>query len=112
MSDQLSILQHSLGVDQYGHGVQYRNCFVTGPGTDDYPICKQLVADGLMGEQRGSDLTGGDPWFYVTRKGKHFISEHSPKPPKLTRGQKRYRAFLEFGFGMTFGEWLKSRSYA
>ncbi|MHB0986236.1 MAG: hypothetical protein ACYC05_11690 [Sulfuricella sp.] len=36
MDSKLHILQHSLGLDKYGDGNQYRNHFVTGPGSTDF----------------------------------------------------------------------------
>jgi hypothetical protein len=107
----LHILQHSLGVDQYGLGPRYSNHFVTGPGSIDYDNCLALVDDGLMKRQSGSMLTGGGDVFFVTDAGKKFVAEHSPPPPKLTRGQRRYREWLEGPADfMTFGAWLRGRA--
>ena len=39
-------------------------------------------------------LTGGDSLFRVTPQGIDFVALNSPTPPKLTRGQKRYRDFF------------------
>ena len=49
------------------------------------------------------------PYFNcsVTDAGKAAVKRESPSPPKLTRGQNNYRAFLDCDFGMKFGEWLK-----
>lgn len=101
----LEILQHALGVDQYGRGSQYRNHYVG--GAED---CRSLVALGYMIERPASELTGGDPLFHVTEEGKHAVTMHSPPPPKLTRSQRRYRYWLDVGdaCGLTFGEWLKA----
>lgn len=43
---ELHILQHSLGLrpGQNGH----RNYFVTGEGSEDYPVCETLVHKGYM----------------------------------------------------------------
>lgn len=49
MDSKLRILQHSLGLDQYGAGRQYRNHFVTGEGSDGFPLCRELVAEGEAG---------------------------------------------------------------
>ena len=104
----LQILQHSLGVDQYGNGEQYRNSFVTGPESDDFEYCSQLVADGLMEGFGPQKAAGGMHFFRVTRKGKNMMSEESPKPPRLTRSQKRYRDFLSADwFDGNFGDWLR-----
>lgn len=107
-SERLHILQHSLGVDQFGQGNQYRNRFVTGAGSDDYDDCMELVVAGLMVRRDGASLPfGGMDLFHVTDAGKAFVAEHSPKPPKLTASAKRYRAYLDADCGLSFGEWLK-----
>ena len=106
----LHILQHSLGLDQYGNGRQYRNHFVTGPGSKDFDDCRALVSEGMMMEGRApTELTGGMQLFIVTPKGVDFVALNSPEPPKLTRSQKRYREFLESDCGYSFGEWLRCR---
>lgn len=102
----LHILQHSLGVDGFGQGRQYRNHFVTGEGSDDFPHCMALVERGLMTHREGNALTGGDDLFCVTDAGKAFVAEHSPKPPRLTRSQKRYRDYLKADSGGSFAEWI------
>ncbi len=43
---QLEILQHALGVDEYGRGQMYRNHFCAGGSDED--ICRELVALGYM----------------------------------------------------------------
>ena len=95
METELSILQHSLGVDEYGRGNQYRNHFVTAPGSDNYEICQKLVESGLMVSRGSSALTGGGTCFVVTPKGIDYVAFNSPKPPKLTRSQQQYRDYLE-----------------
>jgi len=107
---QLHILQHSLGVDQYGRGQQYRNHFCA--GGKDRDTCRELVAVGYMTEHKASDLTGGDPLFTVTQEGRRAMAEASPKPPKLTPGQVRYRDWLKVSDCFPdwgFGDWLKNR---
>ncbi len=112
MSDKLGILQHALGLDQYGRGTKYRRYFVTGKGSDDYHTCRELVADGLMEDHGNHRITGGDTLFTVTAAGITFVAINSPKPPKLTAGQKRYREYLySDGCGENFGDWLKRRMY-
>lgn len=104
----LAILQHSLGVDEYGRGEQYRSHFVAGPGHSDYETCMQLVADGLMIRRAGSTLPfGGDDLFHVTDAGRTFVAVHSPAAPKLTRGQQRYQRWLYADCPMPFGEWIR-----
>ena len=111
LNPKLHILQHSLGLDQYGYGRQYREHFVTGPGSADYDNCRELAADGLMKEHPPSELTGGDSLFTVTPKGIDFVALNSPKPPVLTRSQRRYRKWLKSNCGYSFGEWLKGEYY-
>lgn len=114
MTTILSILQHALGRDQYGHnphgGPDYRNHFVA--GGDDVALCRAAVTQGLMREHPASAISGGDPIFTVTDDGKAYVAKESPLPPKLTPGQKRYRRWLhvEDATGETFGEWLKRES--
>lgn len=107
-AEALHTLQHSLGVDQYGRGEQYRNRFVTGEGSDDWPICEALVAAGLMMARRNYQPYGGMDVFFVTDAGKTFVAEHSPAPPKPSRGAQRYRRYLDADSSVSFGEWLRS----
>jgi hypothetical protein len=102
--EQLHILQHSLGLDQYGRGEIYRNHFCAG-GKDE-SVCRSLVALGFMREHRQTELF---PYYNcsVTEAGKEAVRKFSPKPPKLTRSQRRYRAFLDHDCGLSFREWLK-----
>lgn len=107
----LEILQHALGLDEHGqsknvgHGGYNRNWFAA--GADDEPACRELVAAGLMIEHRRTDVY---PYYNcsVSDAGKQAVKEHSPKPPKLSRSQRRYRKFLAHDSGMTFKEWLTS----
>jgi hypothetical protein len=111
---QLEILQHALGVDKHGQGAMYRNHFCAGGSDED--VCRELVAMGLMRLWPHADpVTGETPGFphyncSVTEKGKAVMLEQSPPAPKLTRAQRRYRAFLEAGTGESFGEYLKRRT--
>jgi hypothetical protein len=100
---QLHVLQHSLGVDQYGQGPMYRNHFCA--GGDDEATCRELVALGFMRTFERSYL----PYYNctVTAEGKAAMLAESPKPPKLTRSQERYRRFLRADCDRPFGEWLK-----
>lgn len=107
MSDQLHILQHSLGVDQHGRGEQYHNHFVTGEGSTDYPHCMALVEAGLMTRRAGNALSGGDDVFFVTDAGKAYVAENSPPPPKTTRSQRRYQAFLDSDTSQSFLDWVR-----
>ncbi len=103
---QLEILQHSLGLDQYGQGEMYRNHFCA--GDDDESTCRELVGMGLMETFTRSYL----PYYncIVTDVGKVAVLAESPKAPKLTRSQKRYRAFCHADSGESFSEYLKRRA--
>lgn len=107
---QLHILQHSLGLDQYGQGDAYRNHYVAGPDCDGYEECRALVDVGMMEERRASDLTGGMPCFIVTTEGIDYVRRKSERAPKLSRGQRRYREWLRADSGLSFGEWLRQQS--
>ena len=103
----LHILQHALGVDAYGRGDQYRSHFVTGAGSDDHPGCMRAVEQGLMTRRDGATLCfGGDDLFHVTPAGRDYVAANSPPPPKLSRGQRRYQAYLDADCSLTFREWL------
>lgn len=107
----LAVLQHSLGVDHFGRGRQYRNHFCAGPGHDDYDTCMELVALELMTRRAGTELTGGDDLFLVTDEGRAYVATNSPAPPKLTRSQQRYRQYLDAEANMPFGDWLKRSAF-
>lgn len=103
--EQLHILQHSLGVDQYGQhpkshkphdegdgrGPYYRNHFVTGELSNDYPLCQSLCDMGLMrmARRRPTFLAGDMDCFYVTLEGMSAMREHSPKPPANTNPDEK-----------------------
>lgn len=110
----LEILQHALGLDKYGQGSFYRNQYVTGPGSDDYNDCCDLVIAGLMvSRTKAPCLAFEDVLFYVTESGKEYVRTHSPLPPKLTASQRRYRRYrryLAYDSSMSFREFLKMDS--
>lgn len=102
---QLHVLQHSLGVDKYGRGKQYRNHFCA--GGDDLVTCEELTEAGLMVRREGSALSGGYPVFFVTDAGRAAVAEHSPKPPKLSRGKERYLRYLHSDSDLSFIDWVR-----
>jgi hypothetical protein len=109
MKSKLHILQHSLGLDQYGAGRQYRNHFVTGPGGKDYEDCCSLVEMGSMKNHGTSAISGGSDCFTVTPAGIDYVALNSPtRPPapKLTRSQKRYQEYRNSDCGLTYAEYL------
>lgn len=71
--NQLHILRHSLGLTRGKE--MFRNHFVTGEGSSDYPDCCALVDAGLMTRHKGNELSGGDDWFIVTDAGKALCYE-------------------------------------
>lgn len=119
--EQLHILQHALGCDEYGQS-EYasrwhnrdekdgcwtypRNRYVSDPDPD----LAALVTAGFMADHGAYELAGGMHYFRVTEKGRDAMIAQSPKPPVLTAGQKRYREWLHADCGMSFGEWLRVR---
>jgi hypothetical protein len=99
---QLHILQHTLGLNQYGKDPQggavgHRNHFVAGEGHSEYPIIADLVLAGYMVKRSPCAVT--DHWFSVTDAGRAAVQNESPKPPKLSRSKQRYKRYLEFGDG-------------
>lgn len=107
MGDALHVLQHALGLDCYGEGRSYRNCFVTGPGSTDHAVCLELVASGLMTRSAGSMISGGMDVFSVTSAGRDHVRNTSPMPPRRTRAQLRYARYLDADSNLPFGEWLR-----
>lgn len=104
---QIEILQHSLGVDQYGKGRQYRNFFDA--GDDDDATCQQLVELGFMRKHPSTAIFPGHN-YSVTDAGRSAMHAESPAPPKLTPGQVRYRRWLNCSDcfpDWTFGDFLK-----
>ena len=91
----LHILQHSLGVDQFGQGRQYRNHFATSPGSKDFDDCSSLVEMGLMIDHGPLAISGRMHCFCVTPAGVDVVAMESPSPPKKTRSQIDYEYVSE-----------------
>jgi len=108
--EQLHILQHSLGLDEYGRGTFYRNRFVTGEGSKDHADCIALVEQGFMSRIANVKLFGGSDCFTVTEEGKRAAVLESPAPPRLTRSQQTYRDWLNYDSDMPFIEYAKWKS--
>ena len=108
---QLHILQHTLGLDQYGRGTFYRNRFVTGEGSVDHPLCMELVALGYMKRFPAVELFGGSDAFTVTEEGKRAAVSESPARPKISRSKQRYLDYLAYDGSMTFMEYIRWRDY-
>ncbi len=66
-AEQLDFLRHSLGLNDRGHGTEYRNYFVA--GGKDVEVCRSLVALGLMSEGQSATRLCGD-LFHVTDEGR------------------------------------------
>ena len=107
----LHILQHSLGLDEYGRGTFYRNRFVTGEGSVDHPLCMELVGLGYMTRYPAVVLFGGSDAFTVTEEGKRAAVAESPAPPKVSRSKQRYLDFLAYDGSLTFMEYIRWRDY-
>lgn len=101
---QLHILQHTLGLDEYGRGNSRRNHFVA----DDDNHCQDLVELGLMAlAPMPRELTGGCLCYSVTPLGVQTVQDQSPEPPKLSRSKQRYQEFLDADTGVRFGDWTR-----
>jgi hypothetical protein len=126
--EQLHILQHSLGCNEYGLSEHrgsdegdgcfgyYRNRYVSPPNDD-------LIGLVQLGYMRDHALQ--NPYicrhhhcfsvsFSVTREGVAAMLAQSPRPPRVSRARRRYLQWLHvadaFG-GMKFGEWLRRKLY-
>jgi hypothetical protein len=82
-ASQLSVLRHALGLSEDGRGQICRNHFVTGPGSRDYDDCQALVEAELMTRHEGGALSGGDPIFVVTARGRE-VARASQQSPGLS----------------------------
>lgn len=105
IKQKIDILAHTLGNGE-------RNYFVADQGHSDMPTLLQLESDGFMGRMATpSFLPNNDLVFYVTRAGKIWLEENRPKPPRITRDQKRYIRFLHLHDvwpDLTFKEFVNS----
>lgn len=112
----LHILQHALGLDDYGRtragercpDETYRNRYVA----DDNADLAALVDAGLMQRHAPRAISGGDPIFVVTEAGRAYVRERSPRPPRVSRTRQRYLDWLHVSdaTGETFGEYVKRKS--
>jgi hypothetical protein len=84
--EQLQVLQHSVGADQYGRGGDNRNFFGTDKAGRDGQICESLVAMGLMRSRGPVELCHGEHVYHVTDAG--------------------VQRFVEADSGCNFREWL------
>ena len=105
-----SLLHHSLGIDERNKRA-YRNYFATSSNTTDYPDLMLLVDAGLMEKKSSPSWSGSDLTFYVTEAGTTKAFETLPEPPKLSRGKRRYQAYLALDICESFGDFLKDPYY-
>jgi hypothetical protein len=96
-----------MGCDQYGRGTMYRNRYVSDPNPDLEWLCKK----GWLHDHGAYQEFGGMHYYSVTAPGVAAMKSASPLPPKLSRDQRRYQAFLAADSGMTFKEWLQCKRY-
>lgn len=67
-AEQIELARHALGLPNR-RNTSYRNYFVTGDGSADYPHWMSMVNAGFAARRRGGQLTGGDDIFRLTRAG-------------------------------------------
>jgi hypothetical protein len=78
---QVEQIRHCIGLSSRNKTTN-RNHFVTGPGSDDYDSWMDLVAKGYANRRAGSEISGGDDIFWVTRETALFVrktDEHLSK---------------------------------
>lgn len=88
--ESLHILQHALGLDDYGRGRSYRNHYVAGEDCDSWPLLMAHVEAGRMVRHASRVLFGGPGQycFAVTDEGREYVRTNSPAPPKSSRSQR------------------------
>jgi hypothetical protein len=108
MDNDNSILHHTLGLSDYRVKESYRNHFVASDGHHDIEVIDRLCKSGLMEERKAPGFCSDETRvFIVTEAGKKVAYETRPKPPNMTRGQKRYQKYLDSDCCQSFGDWLK-----
>lgn len=69
MSDrQIALARHALGLPNK-HCMSFRNYFVTGEGTTDYPDWEAMVAGGFARRRGPMKMFGGDYLYHLNRTG-------------------------------------------
>ncbi len=108
-AQQLQVLQHALGVNQYAQGAMSRNFFAA--GALDEIVCRDLVKLGFMREFPPVSWRRY-PYFAVTEAGILGMRRESPDPPNVSPARKRYLEYCRFAdaYNCTFAEWLKIRT--
>lgn len=110
----VEVLQHALGLSQEAPGVDplarpmTRNYFCAHGGDRDAAVCEALADAGLF-VRGGFCNEGADRFYHATDAGRAAALAALPPPPRLTRSQRRYRAFLRADSGLSFGEWLRAQ---
>ena len=104
--ESLRILQHALGLDEYGLDLSgrspaehHRNYTVAEPGSYEWGLCVAHVDAGRMTRHGPSSLYGGNGsyCFVVTAPGIAYVREHSPKPPVRPLRGKRLEQRIKRG---------------
>jgi len=66
--EQIELARHALGLPNRNR-ISYRNHFVAGEGHSEYVAWCDMVEKGFARGKKGSQLTGGDPVFWLTMAG-------------------------------------------
>lgn len=66
--EQIELARHALGLPN-SRRQSHRNHFVAGEGHSDYVAWCDMVASSDARGRKDSQLTGGDPVFWLTRSG-------------------------------------------
>lgn len=65
----IALARHAMGLPNQ-RKVTYRNCYVTGAGSDNHAVWMAMVEAGLATRRDGARLPfGGDDLFTLTREG-------------------------------------------
>lgn len=96
---QLAILQHSLGLNEFGEGSFFRNHFVVGPYGSDRENIKCLVNQSFMEKSPvlGALIGEDSECFHVTALGIDFVKKKSPTRARKTKSQQRGARWREYG---------------
>lgn len=105
--EQIDIIRHTLGCDQFGNG-EYRNYFAAGQTGKDHQTFEEFVGLGIAvkNPRFPSEISGGSDVYHITGWGKDLFLSQCPKPLRKTRAQLKYEKWIEEDSGRTFAEFL------
>jgi hypothetical protein len=105
--NQFNMMKHALGLNY--KETSFRNHYVSSKTGKDFDEWQYLVKNCLAVEMKSSLIGYHFVCFQVTERGREIVKILIQKTkPKLTRSQKRYKAYLKSDTEETFIDWLRN----